>query len=86
MFYPWASSADHFRLARRGLEKAVRDIYEMGTLKVRVHSYSGEIRVTSRKFRVTAREVLQAGVEASVGVLPPGVCRGSLPRRRCGGS
>jgi len=47
----------------------VRDIDEMGTLKVRAHRYSGEIRVTSRKFRVMAREVLQAGVEASVGVL-----------------
>jgi hypothetical protein len=46
-------------VALRALEKAVRDIQEMGTLKVRAHPCSGEIRVTSRKFRVTAREVVQ---------------------------
>ena len=45
--------------AFRELEKAVRHIQEMGTLEVRAHPCSGEIRVTSRKFRVTAREVLQ---------------------------
>jgi hypothetical protein len=53
-------------VALRALEKAVRDIQEMGTLKVRAHPCSGEIRVTSRKFRVTAREVRQ---EASVSAL-----------------